>query len=95
MSMTISGRHFGDDAHLFVDGRRVAGSVGVKKGEKDEKVVVTLSKLPPVGMHLLQVQVPGGMFSNDFIFHVVKDAQGAAALKRELAEAHAERPAKR
>ncbi|MSQ97146.1 MAG: hypothetical protein EXR98_21695 [Gemmataceae bacterium] len=87
-SMTISGRHFGDDANLFVDGRRVSGTLSLKKGEKDEKVVITLSSLPPIGMHLLQVQVPEGMFSNDFIFHVVKDAAAAAELKREIDRPH-------
>lgn len=86
--MTVSGRHFGNNGQLFVNGRRVNGTVNVKKGEKDEKVVITLASLPPVGMHLLQVQVPGGMFSNDFIFHVAKDADAATELKRELDAAH-------
>jgi YVTN family beta-propeller protein len=83
-SMTVSGRYFGDDARLFVDGRRVDGTVSVKTGEKDEKVVITLATLPPDGMHLLQVQVPDGLFSNEFIIHVAKDADTAATLQREL-----------
>jgi YVTN family beta-propeller protein len=81
-SMTVSGRHFGDDAHVFVDGRRVRGAVS---RQEKEKVVITLSTLPSIGMHLLQIQVPDGMFSNDFIFHVASDAKAADALKRELA----------
>ena len=84
-SMTVSGRHFGADARVFVDGRRVAGTVSVKGGEK---VVISFETLPPVGMHLLQVQVPDGMFSNDFIFHVAKDAEAAAELKRVLDAPH-------
>jgi len=83
-SMSVSGRHFGDDARLFVNGRRVEGTVSVKKGEKDEKVVITLAALPPEGMHLLQVQVPDGPFSNEFIVHVAKDTKTADELKREL-----------
>lgn len=83
-AMTVSGRHFGDDARLFVNGRRVEGTVSAESGEKDEKVVITLAALPPVGLHFLQVQVPDGMFSNEFIIHVAKDADTAAELKREL-----------
>jgi hypothetical protein len=67
LSMTISGRHFKDDAQIFVDGVRVSGAVSVKS---NEKVVITLASAPTTGMHLLQVQVPDGMFSNDFIFYV-------------------------
>ena len=39
-------------------------------------------------MHLVQVQNPSGMFSNDFIFHVTESEEGAAELKREIDEAH-------
>ena len=67
LSMTVSGRHFKDDAQIFVDGVRVNGAVSVKS---NEKVVITLANAPTIGMHLLQVQVPDGMFSNDFIFYV-------------------------
>jgi YVTN family beta-propeller protein len=67
LSMTISGRHFKDDAKIFVDGIRVNGAVSVKS---NEKVVITLANAPTIGMHLLQVQVPDGLFSNDFIFYV-------------------------
>jgi YVTN family beta-propeller protein len=66
-TMLVSGRHFNDDAHLFVDGQRVDGTVRVKEGEK---VSIALANLPAVGMHLLQVQEPEGRMSNDFIFHV-------------------------
>lgn len=65
-NMTVSGRHFKEDAQLFVDGKRVKGSVSVKS---NEKVIITLDTLPSSGMHLLQVQVPEGMFSNEFIFY--------------------------
>lgn len=82
LSMTVSGRHFRDDALLFVNGKRVAGKV---KREAGEKVVITLESLPPAGFQLLQVQVPEGMFSNDFIFYVTKDEEAAKDLKQEQA----------
>ncbi len=84
-SMTISGRHFGDDANVIVDGRRVPASVSVGDGEK---VMVNLPTLPSVGMHLLQVQDPDGLFSNDFIFHVAENAEAAANLKRRTDREH-------
>ncbi|MDE0821200.1 MAG: ankyrin repeat domain-containing protein, partial [Opitutales bacterium] len=66
-AMTVSGRHIRDGASLSVNGRKVAGSI---RREPNERVVVELASLPPIGMHFLQVQNPSGLFSNDFIFHV-------------------------
>ena len=63
-TMTVSGRHIQEGAHLVVDGRRVPGTIKVNR----ETVTITLSEFPAGGMHLLQVQNPGGLFSNDFIF---------------------------
>jgi YVTN family beta-propeller protein len=83
--MKVSGRHIHKDAFVIVDGRRVAGSVSL---ENSEKVEIALASLPPVGMHLLQIQNPDGLFSNDFIFHVTKDAEAAAELKRQADRAH-------
>ena len=65
--MTLSGRHFKQDALVIVDGKKAIGSIHVKAAEK---IVITLESLPPVGMHLLQVQVPEGLLSNEFIFNV-------------------------
>ncbi|MCH8047801.1 MAG: ankyrin repeat domain-containing protein [Planctomycetes bacterium] len=84
-SMILSGRHIGEDANVIVDGRRVPG--GVSLGD-DEKVTIKLSALPPVGMHLLQLQKPGGLFSNDFIFHVTENAEAAKELKLRTDRAH-------
>jgi hypothetical protein len=86
-SMTISGRHIREDANVIVDGRRVQGSVKVDAGEK---VIVSLSTLPSDGMHLLQIQNSDGLFSNDFIFHVTKDAEAAAELKRKNDRFHSD-----
>ncbi len=72
--MTISGRHIHEGAHLYVDGRRVTGTITSQQGEfLDPDITVKLETLPEVGMHLLQIQNPDGMFSNDFIFHVTKE----------------------
>jgi YVTN family beta-propeller protein len=84
-NMTISGRHIHDDANVIVDGRRVPGAVSLDEGETVE---VKLANLPSVGIHLLQIQNPDGLFSNDFIFHVTKDAEAATELKRRTDEAH-------
>eukprot|EP00913_Durusdinium_trenchii_P011144 g10466.t1 len=79
--MTISGRHLDPAARVVVDGRRVSGRVILKE---KETVVVEFKKLPAEGMHLLQLQNPAGLFSNDFIFHVARDEKAAAALQRRI-----------
>ena len=64
----MSGRHFGEDANLIVDGRRVEGKIEIQ--QEKNLVLVSFTEMPPLGMHLLQVQNPHGLFSNDFIFYV-------------------------
>jgi len=76
-TMTISGRHVREGAQILVDGHKVEGSM--KIGEKD-RLEITLNKLPRIGMHFLQMQNPGGLFSNDFIFHVTADTDLQEAL---------------
>ncbi|MCY4029482.1 MAG: PQQ-dependent sugar dehydrogenase [Acidobacteria bacterium] len=70
-TMMVSGRHIEAGARLFVDGRRVTGSVRCRSGElpdcEREILFVQLPQSP--GMHFLQVQNPGGLFSNDLIFY--------------------------
>ena len=85
--MHLSGRHFQEDANVIVDGRRVPGEIMID----DERVDIELAQLPKEGMHLLQVQSVDGMFSNDFIFHVTKDAEEARELKRSLNSAPGDR----
>ena len=77
-TMQLNGRHVRSGANVVVDGRRVGGSVRLGDGERVE---VRLDHLPPVGMHLLQVQNPEGLFSNDFIFHVAENAEKAQGLR--------------
>ncbi len=74
--MRLRGEHIRPGAWLVVDGRRVEGSVQCETGTlpdcEDDIAVVRLARLPAeAGMHLLQVQNPHGLFSNDFVFHVV------------------------
>ena len=69
-TIVVSGRHVQQGAHVIVDGRRVSGSVRCQRGQlpacSAERLVVQLQAGP--GMHLLQLQNPDGLFSNDFIF---------------------------
>jgi hypothetical protein len=73
-SMTISGRYIDAESYIIVNGRRVAGKVKLKG---DEVLIVELAENPAAGMHLLQLQTPGGLISNDFIFHVTETPQPA------------------
>jgi YVTN family beta-propeller protein len=84
-SMAISGRSFDEYASIYVDGHRVEGSIEVTDDEQ-EQVLIELDELPEDGMHLIQVQAENGLFSNDFIFHVTKDADAAAELKQSIVE---------
>lgn len=86
-SMLLSGRNFEDEASIYVDGRRVNGSIEVTEDEQ-EQVILELASLPEPGMHTLQVQADSGFFSNDFIFHVTESAEAATELARTLDEAH-------
>ena len=86
-TMEISGRHLNEDAALIVDGRKVEGSITL---EGNDRVSLTLRRLPENGMHLIQVQNPDGLFSNDFIFYVAKNAEAAAALKEATDREHAD-----
>jgi len=79
LRMTVNGRHIDDDARIYLDGRRADGQVRL---EADERVVIEIAELPATGMHLLQLQNSGGMFSNDFIFHATRDAEHAKQLWR-------------
>lgn len=67
LNMKVSGRHVEEDAHVVVNGRRVDGSIEL---HDDEEITISLTSLPSQGMHMLQLQNPDGMFSNDFIFRV-------------------------
>ena len=88
-SMTISGRHIRTGARVVVDGRRVPGSITIDR----EVVTIALADFPAEGMHLLQVQNPGGLFSNDFIFYASKKPQSTPDKKPAAKKPAAEKPA--
>ncbi len=75
--MHISGRHVEAGSHLIVDGRRVQGRVSLVG--KDQ-IKIQFEALPSIGTHLLQVQNPGGQFSNDFLFNVTESEDAAETL---------------
>lgn len=74
LAMTISGRYIDEDAHIIIDGRRVDGTI---KLQGDEVITIELAEAPPVGMNLIQLQTPGGLISNDFIFHYSQNEEPA------------------
>jgi len=86
-TLRLSGRYFGQDAWLFVDGKRISGTVEVGQGDD---MLIRFDELPVSGMHFLQVQVPHGFISNDFIFYTVQDRAGAIALQEEIDLPHSE-----
>jgi hypothetical protein len=71
--LRINARHVQDDAAIFIDGRRVDGTVRCAAGRlpncTDEVVVVRLDEAPAAGgLHFLQIQNADGLFSNDMMF---------------------------
>jgi len=75
--MNINGRHVTEDAHIIVNGRRTQGTVSLLD---NEQLTVELVEPPAPGMHLLQLQTPGGLISNDFIFQVSPVAHAGTQL---------------
>ena len=94
--MRMRGDYIFEGARLFVDGRKVEGTIRCETGElpdcEDQIVLIELEELPSTGglpiedinvvadnatMHLLQVQNPQGLFSNDFPFFVLSESNTA------------------
>jgi hypothetical protein len=76
LAMTINARHVNEDAHLIIDGRRAKGTITL---QDKEAVSIKFDDMPSSGMHLLQVQTPAGLMSNDFIFHASQNMPLKAA----------------
>ena len=76
--MKLSGHHIDENARVIVNGRAVEGIVETSDGNRVE---IELAKLPEEGIHMLQVQNPNGLFSNDFIFRVTKDRAESIAVR--------------
>jgi YVTN family beta-propeller protein len=79
-TMTLSGRHVSPKAHVIVNGRRASATVQLGK---NETIQVTLSRLPAKGLNFLQLQNPGGSFSNELLFFVETPAESIARKKKE------------
>ena len=80
--MEISGRHILPGATLFVNGRRVGGQIR-KLGK--ELVEVSLEKIPPQGMNMLQVHNPKSYLSNELIFYSETREQAIRRYRKEPA----------
>ncbi len=82
--MRLRGQHIIEGAYLIVDGRRVEGTVTCESGTLpdcyDDVIIVQLEEQPSSsGMHMLQVQNPEGLFSNDLTFLVLDAAATATS----------------
>ena len=76
--MTINARHVKDGALIYVNGKRANGNLEFKSGENIEN---TLENIPDPGIHFLQIQNKGGLFSNDFIFYTAKNKEAAQQIR--------------
>ncbi|NCF89562.1 MAG: hypothetical protein GWQ05_01170 [Verrucomicrobiaceae bacterium] len=65
--MVISALYVHADAALFIDGRKVSGTI-VEAGK--DLIEIRFDTLPADGMRMLQVQNPNSYLSNEFIFYV-------------------------
>ena len=73
LTLRVNGRHVLADAAVYVDGRRVAGSVRCESGALpacDDEILLVQLEAPPRfgGLRFLQLQNAGGLFSNDMLF---------------------------
>jgi hypothetical protein len=68
--MTLVGIAVEEGASILVDGQLVSGTLACTGGFSSplcdsEEVVITLDSVPPSGIHLLQIQNPDGLLSNE------------------------------
>ena len=73
LTLRVNARHVLEDAAVYVDGRRVAGSVRCESGMLpacDDEILLVQLEAPPRwgGLRFLQLQNAGGLFSNDMLF---------------------------
>ncbi len=81
-SMKLSARYLRAGAALFVNGRRVNGTITVTNPDSIE---ITFAKLPGAGLNTLQVQNPDSYLSNEFIFFVETEEEAIRRYEREPA----------
>ena len=77
-TMLLGARHVREGAAVIVNGRRVPASLSFPG---KDRLTIELKSLPEPGIHFLQVQNPGGLFSNDFIFYTGRDEQHARSIR--------------
>ena len=73
-TLRMRGRHVRSGATVFVDGQRVEGQIRCETGSlpncDNEIVLMEIDEIPEAGgMYLVQVQNPGGLFSNDALVY--------------------------
>ena len=73
-TLRMKGRHVRSGARVFVDGQRVDGQIRCESGSlpncDNEIVLMEIDEIPAAGgMYLVQVQNPGGLFSNDALVY--------------------------
>ena len=73
-TLRMKGRHVRSGATVFVDGQRVEGQIRCESGSlpncDNEIVLMEIDEIPEAGgMYLVQVQNPGGLFSNDALVY--------------------------
>ena len=73
-TLRMKGRHVRSGATVFVDGQRVEGQIRCETGSlpncDNEIVLMEIDEIPEAGgMYLVQVQNPGGLFSNDALVY--------------------------
>jgi hypothetical protein len=71
LSITLAARNVQQGAVVYVDGRRVDANVTVSA----TSAAISLKTLPVKGWHLLQLQNPAGLFSNEYLIRVDSDAK--------------------
>ena len=79
VAFQIATRNVVSGAAVFVDGRRVKGSISLAKGI----ATVTLDALPDKGWHLVQLQNPAGLFSNEYLIRSEADAKSGGSNLRD------------
>ena len=79
VSFSLAARNVQQGAAVYIDGRRVNASISGTPSD----LSITLATLPKPGWHLVQLQNPGGLFSNEYLVRVDADAKAGDVNLRE------------
>ena len=77
-TIRVRGTYIFEDANVVINGRKVEGEIRCAYGDlpdcEADIVLIDLREVPTeTGMHLMQVQNPKGLFSNDMPFFVIDE----------------------